>query len=261
VKTPADPTPRTPATPSSSKLRERQAPKRREKRGPASSSRWLARTREKTPFAAARPPVFDGTDVGFFEAGDAIADDEEGTKGEARGEDVEEGTRGALEADVRRRRLTWYVAAACAICAAVCGIALGRARSVEGGLESWAMPTTTAMIATATTTVTVPTVTTPTMASAEPVAPPASAAPQAQGASAIALREAARRALERAQLLMSIELATSAIEADPSDADAWLILGAAQQAAGDLAAATATFSQCTHVAKRGAVGECFAMLR
>jgi hypothetical protein len=73
-------------------------------------------------------------------------------------------------------------------------------------------------------------------------------------------REDARHALELGKYDDAIAAATRSITVDPTDAEAWLILGAADQAAGHGADARDAFTQCTKQAKSGNVYECGAML-
>jgi TPR repeat len=70
-----------------------------------------------------------------------------------------------------------------------------------------------------------------------------------------------QRALERGHLSAAVEAGRQSIALDPTDADAWLILGAAYQEQGHYAQARRCFSRCSKRAKRGARGECRALLR
>jgi hypothetical protein len=99
-------------------------------------------------------------------------------------------------------------------------------------------------------------------------APPAETAPAKAAETAKddvrAAGEAKRRsqrALERGHLSAAVEAGRQSIALDPSDADAWLILGAAYQKQGHYAQARRCFSRCSKRAKRGARGECRALLR
>ena len=74
-------------------------------------------------------------------------------------------------------------------------------------------------------------------------------------------KRAAQRALDRGHLKASIEAGERSVALDPADADAWLILGAAYQAKGAYAEARRCFTSCSTLAKRGARGECRALLR
>lgn len=87
-------------------------------------------------------------------------------------------------------------------------------------------------------------------------APVNAAAPTAAPNPARALREEARAALERGAGAAAISAGQRSVAVDPTDAEAWLILGAAYQQAGQEAAAQAAFASCARLAKRGPVGEC-----
>jgi Flp pilus assembly protein TadD len=54
----------------------------------------------------------------------------------------------------------------------------------------------------------------------------------------------------------AVELARQAVNASPSNADAWLTLGAAYQATGDAASAREAYRSCVERAKTANVGEC-----
>jgi hypothetical protein len=99
-------------------------------------------------------------------------------------------------------------------------------------------------------------------------APPAETVPaQAAQTSKDDVRAAAeakrrsQRALERGHLSAAVEAGRQSIALDPTDADAWLVLGAAYQKQGHYAQARRCFSRCSKRAKRGARGECRALLR
>ena len=105
---------------------------------------------------------------------------------------------------------------------------------------------------------------------ADDKAPPAkttvaSASPPAAGTpaptkTAVQEREDARRALEKGKYRDAASAAERAATLDPSDAEAWLILGAARQELGQAALAHAAFKSCVQTAKHGPIGECRAML-
>jgi hypothetical protein len=71
----------------------------------------------------------------------------------------------------------------------------------------------------------------------------------------------ARSLLERYNAKDAIEAAERSVALDPTDGDAWLILGAAYQEVGQLDGARRAFQACLKQAKRGPVGECRAMLQ
>lgn len=71
----------------------------------------------------------------------------------------------------------------------------------------------------------------------------------------------ARRALERGKTADAIAAGERSVALDPTDGEAWLLLGAAYQEKGKNADARRAFTSCTKEGKRGPVGECRAMLR
>lgn len=112
----------------------------------------------------------------------------------------------------------------------------------------------------------------------QPAVPPA-AAPQAASATAEAApsptdsaqaptpdpkeaakaKRASQAALERGKLADSIEAGERSVALDPTDAEAWLILGAAYQAKGDQKNARRSFKACLEQGKRGPRSECAQM--
>jgi Flp pilus assembly protein TadD len=66
----------------------------------------------------------------------------------------------------------------------------------------------------------------------------------------------ASRALAEGQTPRALALAHQAVLANPSDADAWLILGAACQAAGNQPAARDAYRSCVSSARTANVSEC-----
>jgi type IV secretory pathway VirB10-like protein len=97
--------------------------------------------------------------------------------------------------------------------------------------------------------------------SAVAVASPSSAAPApaASTAGATKEREASRFALERGDLGTAIAAGERAVALDPSDGEAWLVLGAAYQARGELAQAKRCYRACVEQGTRGPKAECRAM--
>ena len=69
----------------------------------------------------------------------------------------------------------------------------------------------------------------------------------------------ARRLIEHGRMRAGITAARGAIESDPSDAETYLLLGAALQETGQWKEATATFSKCLERATRGPKLECRAL--
>jgi hypothetical protein len=87
----------------------------------------------------------------------------------------------------------------------------------------------------------------------EPAPPPARSAKQE--------KESARAALEHGKRKDAVEAAQRSVDLDPTDAEAWLILGSAQQESGKWKDARESFVSCTKQAKLGPIGECRMMLR
>ena len=96
----------------------------------------------------------------------------------------------------------------------------------------------------------------------EPSSSPSGAAATADSAAeAAAAREVARTELSRGHARQSIEAGERSVALDPTDGEAWLVLGAAYQSKGAVADARRCFKACVSQAKRGPRGECSAMLR
>jgi cytochrome c-type biogenesis protein CcmH/NrfG len=72
-------------------------------------------------------------------------------------------------------------------------------------------------------------------------------------------RESARFALERGDLGGAITSGERSVGLDPTDGEAWLILGAAYQSRGELTEAKRCYRACVDQATRGPKGECRAM--
>jgi hypothetical protein len=87
--------------------------------------------------------------------------------------------------------------------------------------------------------------------------PPADVSPRA---AADAKRDS-QRALDRGRLSDAIEAGEESVALDPTDADAWLLLGAAYMQKGRFADARRSFSACVDQARRGDRRECRALLR
>jgi tetratricopeptide (TPR) repeat protein len=78
---------------------------------------------------------------------------------------------------------------------------------------------------------------------------------------ALAEKNDARRALERGKAAEAIAAGERSVVLDPTDGEAWLLLGAAYQDKGNMAEARRAYAACTKEGKRGPIGECRAMLR
>jgi cytochrome c-type biogenesis protein CcmH/NrfG len=74
-------------------------------------------------------------------------------------------------------------------------------------------------------------------------------------------KRAAQRALERGRLAAAITSGTRSTSLDPTDAEAWLVLGAAYMEKGDTVSARHAFTACSKSATHGPKGECAAMMR
>lgn len=103
------------------------------------------------------------------------------------------------------------------------------------------------------------------------VPPPVEAAPAAGAVkdepraadpdAAKADKKVARQNLERGKLADAIEAGERSVGADPTDGEAWLILGAAYQEKGNMTEARRCYRSCVEQGKRGPKSECAAMLR
>ena len=96
-----------------------------------------------------------------------------------------------------------------------------------------------------------------------PIPPPAAEAPAAAdplppAKSAHEEREDARKALERGKLKDAIAAGERSVAIDPTDGEAWLLLGAAHQEAGHGKDAREAYLQCTKQGKTGPLRECAA---
>jgi hypothetical protein len=182
----------------------------------------------------------------------------------------------------RRRKLTNYVKAAVAVSAVLCVAA-----AVRVGFTN-ATASEPARVAAASVAAPPPPVSEPAPAAptplaapippppAAPAAPPAAQAPAAETpaptASAAVLEPTvptksakeekadARRLLERGRAKDAAAAAQRSVDIDPTDGDAWLLLGAAHQELGHGADAHTAFVACVKQGKRGEIGECRAML-
>jgi hypothetical protein len=78
---------------------------------------------------------------------------------------------------------------------------------------------------------------------------------------ALKAKNTARGALERGALAAAIEAGEKSVSLDPTDAEAWLLLGAAYQEKGDMKDARRCYKSCLSEGKRGSKADCAAMLR
>jgi hypothetical protein len=104
-----------------------------------------------------------------------------------------------------------------------------------------------------------------TTAAAASAAPPSDTAGAAPAASepdpkaAAKEKSTCRAALERGKLADAIEAGERSVSLDPTDSEAWLILGAAYQEKGNMKDARRCYRACIEQGKRGPKYECMAM--
>jgi hypothetical protein len=89
---------------------------------------------------------------------------------------------------------------------------------------------------------------------------PATPAVATSDKTALQEKNDSRRALERGKLADAIAAGERAVALDPTDGEAWLLLGAAYQEKGKNADARRCYSSCVKEGKRGPLGECRALL-
>lgn len=207
----------------------------------------------------AAPPEerhFDEADEQFFLAEDSLAPTELAVSDLAEAKDAEAGLapRSRLESP-RRRALARYVGVVVLLAAAFC-VAAFTARANKPAPAAAAKARPAAVV--------------PAPVPANLVAPPqapsvvlaAERAPSViDPAAALDARERARSALSKGDVRTAVSVGTQSIELDPSDAEAWLVLGAAEMAIGERGQALSTFRACTKVATRGPRHECGQMLQ
>jgi tetratricopeptide (TPR) repeat protein len=80
-------------------------------------------------------------------------------------------------------------------------------------------------------------------------------------AEALAAKRASQAALEEGRANEAIEAGERAVALDPTDAEAWLILGAGYDQRGTRGDARRCFTSCVRLATHGPRGECAALLR
>lgn len=183
-------------------------------------------------------------------------------------------TRWSPEAFARRARLAKYVGGAVAACALLGliagGVRYGRNASAEVAAAHAANP----VVVTAPPQPLAPEIPPPPApadVADEPATPelpalaeesPAQAAPTGSDRDLARLaKRASHRALEIGHVVESIEAGTRSVALDPSDREAWLILGAAYLQHGEHQQAIASFQSCLKEGTRGETWQCSAMLR
>ncbi len=96
-------------------------------------------------------------------------------------------------------------------------------------------------------------------AEAAPAATDTAEAPTPDPKEAAKAKRASQAALERGKIGDAIEAGERSVSLDPTDAEAWLILGAAYQSKGDQKSARRSFKSCLEQGKRGPRWECAQM--
>ncbi len=245
-------------------------------RNPTAKIMKSGRASQNPDFISIPPADLDDHDERFFAEGEQLASQRAEhfeafarlKAGHVSSPDLAERPPASVVPPERRKKLAGYVKIAVGISAALCLAAVARVGFSSGDHGGSVRNAAAAQVAHAPITA---------MAHADPVAPTAPADPNAQAgrdhtfteqaAPALPLksaheeREDARNLLEHGKAKDAVEAATRSITVDPTDAEAWLLLGAAQQEAGHPADAHASFLACTKQAKAGNVSECGAMLR
>ncbi len=94
---------------------------------------------------------------------------------------------------------------------------------------------------------------------AAPTATDTAEAPAPDPKEAAKAKRASQAALERGKIAAAIEAGEQSVSLDPTDAEAWLILGAAYQEKGDQKNARRSFKSCLEQGKRGPRWECAQM--
>ena len=100
----------------------------------------------------------------------------------------------------------------------------------------------------------------PAVAAAPADAPPAADGVPTSDKTALQEKNDSRRALERGKLTDAIAAGERSVALDPTDGEAWLLLGAAYQEKGKNADARRCYSSCVKEGKRGPLGECRALI-
>jgi hypothetical protein len=99
------------------------------------------------------------------------------------------------------------------------------------------------------------------VAAAPAPAPAKAEAPARDAKTAAAHKSRSRGLLEAGAAGQAVRAGEQAVAADPSDGEAWLILGAAYQELGNVAQARRCYASCLKQGTRGPLAECRAMLR
>lgn len=193
----------------------------------------------------------------------------------------EEARRGADPAIARRReRLVRLVKWSVGACAAVCLVAISRTL-VAPQTSLVPMRTAAAVVVTPNAASEAPVASKaaapaaapvvvdppPAPAAAAPVVEARTAAPAAESSSVVLTVDAkeekarSRALLEMGKIAEAIGAGERSVAVDPTDGEAWLILGAAYQESGNMAEARRAYAACRKEGKTGPRGECAKMLR
>lgn len=253
-----------------------------EKRTGSVSSRPTAIPGEPPLRVAVPEASFDDHAADFFREGEmpsSIAtvelDVDPADRGHAGGEGLDPVR---LAAAARRRAFSRHVMGVVALSVMLCIAAF--VRSATGGSTTSAASSTVPDVVAVAEPPRVAPFQIPAAETASPAAPPSEAPAAAVDTAAVATaaaaaptvvaelapiparaaREEARHALDRGAAAAAIAAGMQSVELDPTDAEAWLILGAAYQLAGKGAEARNAFYSCSKLAKRGDVGECRALV-
>ena len=249
----------------------RQSPAPRHSEGPPASRRAKART-SKAPKAGTRPSLKpkaprstkkkQTTDIDerFFAEGDTASLPVVAFPTDER-DDLALPV-GSMVPPERRRALLKRVGTVVGVCAVLCLAAVGR-RSF-GNDSSLARDHRAQVVAAAAAPpaaepVAAPVV--PAIPAPPPVAAVAEVVPAAPTKSGNEEKEDARRSLERGRVQDAIDSAGRSTALDPTDADAWLLLGAAYMEKGKASDARTAFTSCAKEATKGPLRECQSMLR
>ncbi len=173
----------------------------------------------------------------------------------------------------RRRYLMRYVATAVTVAALIVVAAVVRVTTARGAFAA-NRPVQASVNAASDPVLPIPSPAAEDPAAVAPEAPSAGTPPAAESAdetpaenpepddrTAPEAKKESLHELELARLAASIDAGERAVALDPTDADAWLILGAAYQKRGAYADARRCFTSCAHQANHGNRFECWALLR
>jgi hypothetical protein len=160
----------------------------------------------------------------------------------------------------RRARFTRYVRWMVGACVVICVAGVAR----RFGVDPAAMADEPPHASSAFTVAAQPPLSPSAVAPSEPTPAPsavAAKAPARDPKEAKREKKAAQRALDHRKLDDAIAAGTHSVALDPTDAEAWLVLGAAYLEKHDTASAQSAFTSCAKSATRGPKKECASLLR